>query len=257
MRDTFTTSNKIHPKSKSSISKYETDRSPLRFFYVISDDLTSGIHSYIHKIGSRSSVTPIRTLMQPYPDASMDAIYDWSPVISSVHLVYFAVASCSSCQITPTDCLTAIDFDRFTHDVSLPSNEFTGMNRPFSAGTPIVAQQDFPMTEPNVLKYTLPLKLIAFRSCNIPPCLSDDSSMNLSSPSKIHPSTSFLVYHSHSPFYKFSSNIGSGMPSFVTSGGGNTFCIPWRRAHDRCIRCSSSFVWQMLMKSSKNPLVFQ
>ena len=50
--------------------------------------------------------------------------------------------------------------------------------------------------------------------------LSGASSVHLSDPSKIHPSTSFIVSHSPSPFYNFPSDIGSGMPSLVTEVSG-------------------------------------
>ena len=66
----------------------------------------------------------------------------------------------SSCLILSTDCLNAVDFDMFTHDGSHPSTLFTGVNTPFTAGMSIVAWRNFPMTERNVLKYTLPLWLI-------------------------------------------------------------------------------------------------
>ena len=133
-------------------------------------------------MGSRSYLLPIHNHPHPYPDASMDTIYAGSPGIISVHFVGSAAASCSSLRIPSTDCLTGVDFYEFTHNSSRPSTAFTGVNIPFAAGMPIVVWQHFTITEWNVLKYTLPLRLIYFRACRIFSCLSSYSSMQLSAP---------------------------------------------------------------------------
>ena len=44
------------------------------------------------------------------------------------------------------------------------------------------------------------------------------SSMHIYDPSKIHPSTSFVVSHSPSPFSIFTSDIGNGLPSLANEG---------------------------------------
>ena len=118
-------------------------------------------------MGSNSSVSPIHTMFQPYPDVSMNDIYDGSPEIIYVHLVRSVDASCSSRRILSTDYLTDVYFSRLTHDGSLPSTALTNVNSPFVAGIPIVAWRHFPMTKWNVLKFTHPLLLISFRNCNI------------------------------------------------------------------------------------------
>ena len=88
---------------------------------------------------SRSYVSTIHTIPQPYPDVSMNYMYDGSHGISYVHLVISEAASCISCHIPSTDCLTAVYFDRFTHDGSYTSTTFIGVNGTFAAGMPIVA----------------------------------------------------------------------------------------------------------------------
>ena len=131
---------------------------------------------------SRSYAPLIHTPTQTSPDTSMNAIYAGTPSISSVHFVGSAAASCSNLRIPSTDCLTGVDFYEFTHNGSRPSTAFTGVNIPFAAGMPIVVWQHFTITEWNVLKYTLPLRLIYFRACRIFSCLSSYSSMQLSAP---------------------------------------------------------------------------
>ena len=44
------------------------------------------------------------------------------------------------------------------------------------------------------------------------------SSMHIYDPSKIHPSTSFVVSHRPSPFSSFTSEIGDGLPSLANEG---------------------------------------
>ena len=233
--------------SKAAISKYEIYSVPFGFLCVISHDLTSRLHSCFYKIVSRSSLPPIHTLMHPYSDAYMNSIYAEPFGISSVNFSIYAAASCSICRIPSTYCLTAVEFSRFTQYRSPPNNAFTCMNSLLASGIPIVAWKHFPMIERNILKSTRPFQLIYFRACNIFSWLSGDSSMQLSAPSKIHPSTYFLVSHIPSSFSISSYDIGSGLPSLVNYSGVKTVCIPWRGDRDRCSICSSKFVWQMLM----------
>ena len=80
--------------------------------------------------------------------------------------------------------------------------------------------------------------------------LSGSSSMHLSALSKIYSRNSFIVSHMPLPFSNFASNIGSGLPYFVTDSGVKTVCIPLRSALDRCRRHSYIFFWQIFMKSS-------
>ena len=140
---------------------------PFGSIYNISDTLKSDIHYRLHIMGSRSSVPTIKIPPQPCPDEFMNSMYDGYPGISSVHLVGSDYASCSSYCIRSTDCLTDVYIARFTHDGSLPSTAFNGVNNPFEAGMPIVPRRNFPMIEHNVLKFTLPLRIIDFRACNI------------------------------------------------------------------------------------------
>ena len=156
LRDTSTPSSTIHPISKAVISKSEIDSLNFGFFYVISEYFTSWIHYCIHIMAYMSSVPPINTPMKPYPDVSMNAMYDGSSGISSVHFVGSKAASCISCHILSTDCLTVDNFARFTHDFPHPSTEFTGANTAFYDGMLIVAWRHFPITEQNVLKSTPP-----------------------------------------------------------------------------------------------------
>ena len=121
LRGTSTLSSTIHPINKSAISKFEIDSVPFGFFYVISDNFTSGIHSFLHIMSSRSAVPTIHTAPQPSPDASMNSMYSSSPSISSMHLVSSMAASFSSFCILSTNCLAAVYFARFSHDVSRPS----------------------------------------------------------------------------------------------------------------------------------------
>ena len=78
------------------------------------------------------------------------------------------------------------------------------------------------MTERNLLKYSLPLRLISFRNCEVVSCFSGANSMHLSYTSKFHPSISFLDYLSNSPFSNFASVIDSGLPYFSTDCGEKT-----------------------------------
>ena len=110
MRGASTLFSTIRTNIKSSIYRSKFYSVPLGFLCVISDKLTSGIHSCIHTMGSRSSAPPIHTLHQPSPVASMNDIYSGSPGISYVHLVGSTDASCSSCCIPFTDCLIAVIF---------------------------------------------------------------------------------------------------------------------------------------------------
>ena len=98
-------------------------------------------------MGSRFSVPLIQTHTQPSPYGSMNTIYAGSSGISSVHLVGSADAACSICRILSTNCITAVDVFRFTHDISHPSNAFTGANISFASGMPIFAWWNFPMTK--------------------------------------------------------------------------------------------------------------
>ena len=82
LRGTPTTSITIHPNNNAAISKSEVDSVSFEFFCVISEDFISGIHAYLHKMFSRSSVPPINTTPHPSPDVSMNDIYSGSPVIS-------------------------------------------------------------------------------------------------------------------------------------------------------------------------------
>ena len=110
----FISDGHLHPfhynpsNSKDAISKSEIDSAPFGFFCVISESFISGIHSCIHKMGSRSSVTPIHTPSQPYLDVSMNVMYAGSHGISYVQLVGSVSASCSSCCILSINCLTAV-----------------------------------------------------------------------------------------------------------------------------------------------------
>ena len=107
-------------------------------------------------MGLRSSVLLIKTTSQTYPDASMDAMYYVSPGISSVCLVSYTDASCSSYLIPSTNCLTPVDFSRFNHDGYLPSTEFTGVNSSFAAGMPIVVWWHFTRTDKIFFKFNCP-----------------------------------------------------------------------------------------------------
>ena len=84
LRGTYTPLSTIHPKSKAAISKSEIESAHFGILCVISDYLTSGFHSCLHKMGSSSSVTTIKTTTQPSPDVSTDEMYAGSLVISSV-----------------------------------------------------------------------------------------------------------------------------------------------------------------------------
>ena len=201
-------------------------------------------------MGSRYSVPLIHTLTHFLSGAYINGIYAGSPVISSVHLVVSVDVSCISCIIPSDYCLAAVDFYRFTHSGYLPNTVCNCVNIPFSSGIPIVVWQQFPMTEQNVLKFTRPLRLIAFSDCNIYSCLSSASSMHLSDLPNIHPITSVLVYHSPLTFSNFPSDIGSGIPYVVTECGGKTFNFPWSSSFYRCKICNSNFGWYVLMKSS-------
>ena len=162
-------------------------------------------------MGYRSSVSPIHAPPRPYSDESKHTMYSGSPGIISVHLIGSTDASCSSFHILSTNCLTYVNISRFTQDGSRPSTEFTRVNNPLSSGMPIVVWQNLRITEMIVFKYTLSLRTVDFRCCNIFSCLSGASSIHLSAPSKIHPITSFLVSHRTSLFSNFDSNIGSGI----------------------------------------------
>ena len=72
--------------------------------------------------------------------------------------------------------------------------------------------------------------------------------MHPSYPLKIGHSISLLVSHRPLPLSNFASDIGNGLPDLVNDGSGNIVCIPWSSAHDSCVRCSSTFGSQMLMK---------
>ena len=96
-----------------------------------SADLTSGIHSFLHAMGLRSSVTTVQTPPQILPGASMNVIYDGSLCISYMELVISVYASFSSCRRPSTDCLTAVDFYIFNNASSLPSTVFNSVNAPF------------------------------------------------------------------------------------------------------------------------------
>ena len=112
----------------------------------------------------------------------MNAIYAGSPGINFVNLFGYTSASCSSCHIPSNDCLIAVDFARFTHESSLPSTAFTGMNIPFTAGMPIVARQNFPTTDSNVFKYTRPLWVFSCEDFKSYSYLSGASYMHLYDP---------------------------------------------------------------------------
>ena len=198
-------------------------------------------------MGLRSSIPPIHNPYQPFPDAYMNDIYAGSPDNSSVHLVGSADASCSSCHISFTDCLTAVKFSRFTHAGSLPSIVFTDINTPFYTGMPIFVWPIFPMAEQNILKITCPLRLIDFRALNfyiflvLVLCtfmICQNYTLALT----------FFFFHKHLYFYNLSSDIGCGFPYLVTGGGGKTVCIPWISELDISNRCSSNFGCHMLMK---------
>ena len=79
LRVTFIPSSTIEPKSRTAISKPEIDSVYFGLFFVISNDFTSKFYSYIHTMGSRSSVTPILAIPKPSPDASKNDIYAGSP----------------------------------------------------------------------------------------------------------------------------------------------------------------------------------
>ena len=96
LRGTSTPFSIIHPKSQADISKSEIDSVTFGFLCVISDDFIARINSCLHIMGSRSSVSPIHTPLQPYPDASTNVIYSGFPGIGSVHFVGSKAASCSS-----------------------------------------------------------------------------------------------------------------------------------------------------------------
>ena len=96
LRGTSTTSSTINPNNKSDIYKSEINSVTFRVLCVISDYFTSWIHSRLPTMGSSSYVPPIHNHPQPSPDSSMNAMYAGSPGISSVHLVDFLVAPCSS-----------------------------------------------------------------------------------------------------------------------------------------------------------------
>ena len=121
LRGTSTPSSTIHTNSNVVIYRSEIKSVPFEFFCVISSTLTSGIHSCLHTIVSRYSVRPIHTPPQPPPNAYMNTRYFGSPVISYVNLVGSAGASCHSCFIPFTYCLTAVDVTNFTHAGYLPS----------------------------------------------------------------------------------------------------------------------------------------
>ena len=232
LRGTPTHSSTIQPIRKAVISKSEIGSVNFGFFCVISDDFTSRLHSCLPTMGSRFYVPPIHTPLHPSYGASTNAIYTGSPGISSMHLIGSTDASCSSFRSTSTNSITAVDFTRFTRDGSHPSTKISVMNTSFAAGMPIVAWHNLPVTEMNVLKYTLPLRLIDFRDFNISSYLSSVSSMQISAPLKIHPSTSCIVSYRPFTFSNFDSDIGSSLISFVTDCGGNTMWITLRIARD-------------------------
>ena len=167
LSNTSTYFSTIHPNNKASISKSEIDSMIFGFFCVISDKISSGIHYCLHTMGSRSYVTTIYTPPQPSPDVYIDAMYAVYPGIIYVYLVVSVDASCSSCRIPPTNCLTAVDFSRVAYHGYYSSNAFTGMNITFSTGMPIFACRNFPMTEQNILKSTPHLWFISFRGWNV------------------------------------------------------------------------------------------
>ena len=167
MRGTFTPSSRIHPKIKSDTYKYEIDSVYFGLFCVISDNFTSRLHSCLHTMVSRSSASCIHTPLQPSPDVSMNAMHAGYPGINYAKLVGSAAASCSSCHILSTNCITSVNFSRFTHDSSLPCTKFSSVNISFAAGVPIFAWQYFPITERNFLRYILPLRIVDFKDCKI------------------------------------------------------------------------------------------
>ena len=89
------------------------------------------------------------------------------------------------------------------------------------------------MTERNVFKFDIPLWLLFLR-LEMFLCLSDANSMHHSIMLKFYPSTSFIVSHRPFPLSKLASDIGSGLPYFVTGGGGKTLDIPWRSDFYSC-----------------------
>ena len=123
--------------------------------------------------------------------------------------------------VLSTNFLTAVNFARFVHDGYRTSTTFTVMNTPIAAGMPIVTWRHFSMAE-RFFFGIYSLRIIVFGTCNICSCLSGASYMHISTPLKIHPSTSFLVSHRSSQFSTFVSDIGSGLPYFVADGGGKT-----------------------------------
>ena len=167
LRGTSNPYSTIHTKIKASISKSEIDSLPFGSFCFISDYFTSRLHYCLQTRGSGSSVPPIHTSPQPSPDTSMSAIYYRSPYISYMYFFGSLSASCSIRLIPSKDCLTAVNFARFTHDGSCPRTKFTGFKIPFAAFMPMVAWRHLPITEQIFLKYTLPLRFIAFRACNM------------------------------------------------------------------------------------------
>ena len=110
LRVTPTPAKSIHSNSNVAIYRSEIDSVTFGIFCVISDTLTSRLHSCLHTMVLRSSVLLINTTSQTYPDAYMDAMYAGSPVISSMDLVSYVDASCSSYRIPSTNCLTPVDF---------------------------------------------------------------------------------------------------------------------------------------------------
>ena len=175
-----------------------------------------------------------------YPGASTNAMYNGSPGISSVHLVGYGGASCSSFHIPCTNCLTTVDFSRFTHASSLPSTAVTGFNIPFADGMPIVVWRNFAITESNVFKFTRTLRLVSFRACNIFHVYLVLVLRTLLLRQKYSLEITFFSCRPY-PLSNFLSGIGSWVTFLVTEVGVNTVCIPPISVRDRCSRYPSNF----------------
>ena len=149
---TFTPSSNIHMNRNVENSGLKLIVCPLSLsvLLVMLWPLVYILDSIIWAFGS--SLPPIHTPPQPSSHAHMNTIYYGLLSISSVQLVGSVAASCSSFHISSKNCLTAVDFDRFTHAGSRPSTALTAVNIPFVTEKKIVMWQHFTMTERNVLK---------------------------------------------------------------------------------------------------------
>ena len=234
------------------------DSAPFGLICVISDNLTSGIYSSLHTMGSHSTVSFIHTLPQTSTEVYINSIYAGYPSISSVHLVRSADASFSSGRIPSTDCLTEIYLAWFDHGDVITSTERTGANTAFNDGILIFVWHISPWPRKMFWNITvscrsLPLGLTIFFHVYLLLIL-----CTFLLRKKIHPSTSFFVSHRPSTFSNFNSDIGSGIPYLLTEGDKKTVCITRKSAHDRCSGWSSDFGSQMFMKSStKSSRVFR